>query len=199
LDITPLTKTDWELTREAFAKLLDCLDADSQRAAERYESIRRTLVKFFDWRGSNISEELADETLNRLIRKLDEGDRIRDVATYSYGVARLVFLESLKGPASKHTPLEEAGELIAAADHFTEDYREDEDRQYECFEKCLESLPAGGRETILEYYKDERRAKIDHRRLLADRLGIPINALRSRAQRLRDRLEKCVEECLKPT
>jgi hypothetical protein len=48
----------------------------------------------------------------------------------------------------------------------------------------------------MQYYQDEKRDKIDHRKGLAERLGIPLNALRSRAQRMRDRLEKCVSECV---
>jgi DNA-directed RNA polymerase specialized sigma24 family protein len=31
---------------------------------------------------------------------------------------------------------------------------------------------------------------------MAERLGIPLNALRSRAQRVRNRLEECVNGCM---
>jgi len=39
---------DWELTEEAFAKFLACLDPDPARAAEKYEALREALVKFLD-------------------------------------------------------------------------------------------------------------------------------------------------------
>ncbi len=48
----------------------------------------------------------------------------------------------------------------------------------------------------MKYYHDEKRAKIDYRKQLADALGIPLNALRIRAHRVRISLEKCVKDCL---
>lgn len=191
VETSPSAKPEWLLTREAFAKLLACLDADAERAGEKYETVRRTLVKFFNWRGAAFAEELADETLNRVVRKLDEGDEIRDIPTYCHGVARRVFLETLKGPDSKRASLDEARAVTV-----TSQWVEDEDQQYECFESCLEGLPSEGRQVILQYYQHERRAKIDDRKSLAKTLGIPLSALRSRAQRLRDKLEQCVEECI---
>src|SRR5436190_23726711 len=95
-----------ELTAEAFAKLLDRLDADWERAGEKYEDLRRTLVRFFEWRGAPFPEEHTDETFNRVARRLDEGVEIKNVGGYCYEVARLVHLEALKGPDSKRSPLE---------------------------------------------------------------------------------------------
>src|SRR5262245_8968477 len=108
------TKKEWVLTAEAFAKLLACLDTDPEQAGEKYEMTRRMLVKYFDWRGAFLPEELTDETLNRVTRKIDEGDEIRDFMHYCYGVARLVFLESLKRPDSKRESLEEVESVLAA-------------------------------------------------------------------------------------
>jgi hypothetical protein len=54
------------LTANAFAKLLDCLSADRERAGEKYEDLRRTLIRFFEWRGAPFPEEHADETFNRI-------------------------------------------------------------------------------------------------------------------------------------
>src|SRR5437870_12644858 len=94
------------LTSEAFAKFLACLDADGQRAGEKYEDLRRTLIRFFEWRGAPFPEEHADETFNRVARKLGEGVQIKNVGGYCYEVARLVHLEALKGPDAKRAPLE---------------------------------------------------------------------------------------------
>ena len=66
---------------------------------------------------------------------------------------------------------------------------------HECLERCLAALPADARTLILEYYQDQRRQKIDRRVRLAAQLGLSANALRSRAQRVRDRLERCVRTC----
>jgi hypothetical protein len=65
------TRTKWVLTGEAFKRFLACLDADTEQAGEKYEAIRQKLVKFFDWRGAHFPEECADETINRVVRKLE--------------------------------------------------------------------------------------------------------------------------------
>jgi hypothetical protein len=48
---------------------------------------------------------------------------------------------------------------------------------------------------IVEYYRDAGRQKIEHRRALADRLGLSMNALAIRASRIRDALSTCLERC----
>jgi RNA polymerase sigma factor (sigma-70 family) len=186
------SSSGWTLTAEAFAKLLACLDPHPDRAGEKYETIRQTLVKFFDWRGAHFPEDCADETLNRVTRKIDEGETIKDVPTYCHGVARMVFLETLKSPDRRRTDFEELPPLAIAAPE-----PEDPDPRQECFHRCLHALPEDSRRLILQYYQDEKRTKINNRQALAERLGIPLNALRNRAQRVRDKLENCVQQCLK--
>ena len=184
------SKTGWTLTAEAFAKFLAYLDPDPEKAGWKYEAIRRTLVKFFDWRGAYFPEDCADETLNRVTRKIDEGDMIQDIATYCHGVARLVFLETLKSPDRKRTAFEELPPLAAP-----EPEVEEPDARQECFNRCLRELPADSQQILLQYYQDEKRSKINNRVTLAERLGIPLNALRNRVQRLRDKLEQCINHC----
>jgi DNA-directed RNA polymerase specialized sigma24 family protein len=189
---TSTPKLKWLLTSAALAKFLGCLAADAERAGEQYELIRLSLVKFFDWRGAAFPEELADETLNRAIRRVDEGETPRDLPTYCLGIARFVLRESLRRPEQRSVELDEAGPLaVPAAPAVAEDERQ------ACFEGCLYGLPLESRQLIMQYYQDERRQKINNRLALAERMGIPLNALRSRAQRIRDRLEQCVADCLK--
>jgi hypothetical protein len=71
------------------------------------------------------------------------------------------------------------------------------DEKLGCLEKCLYALSGENRNIIVDYYKGERRKKIENRRRLADRLAIPQNALRNRAVRLRDKLEVCITRCLR--
>jgi DNA-directed RNA polymerase specialized sigma24 family protein len=181
---------DWTLTEQAFAKFLACLDTDTARAGERYETLRESLVKFLDWRGAIFPEELVDETFNRVARKLEEGETIQDVPSYCHGVARLVFLQSLEHPSNKRGEIEELV-LVAAPEPLTEA----PDARRECLDHCLRELSAENRKLITEYYRKERRQKIDNRITLAKRLGIPLNALRSRAQRIRGKLERCIARC----
>ena len=58
------------ITPEAFARLLQRLDPDADRAAAEYEKLRLALEKFFDWRGSRSPDEGADETIDRLVARL---------------------------------------------------------------------------------------------------------------------------------
>ena len=185
-------RTEWALTGEAFARFLACLDSDAGRAGEKYETIRQKLVKYFDWRGAHFPDECADETINRIIRKLDSGEVLRQIETYCLGVARMVFLETLKQPGRLRVGLEDAPNLVAPG---PEEEDEENERQ-RCFYSCLRELTPESRQLVLRYYQDDRREKIDHRQLIADQLGIPLNALRSRVQRIRDRLERCTEQCL---
>src|SRR5215475_9814476 len=97
-----------DLTPQAFAKLLAKLSVDPENAGVQYEELRRRLIKFFEWRGSFFPEELADETLNRTARKIDKGEEIeKNVIALALGVARFVFLETLKHPDNKRAAMEE--------------------------------------------------------------------------------------------
>jgi DNA-directed RNA polymerase specialized sigma24 family protein len=181
---------DWKLTEEAFAKFLACLDPDPARAGEKYEALREALAKILDWRGALFPEELVDETFNRVARKLEEGETISDLPTYCHGVARLVFLQSMEQPGNKQVGLEELS-MVAIPEPDVSDARR------ECLNHCLSQLPAKNRELIIEYYRKEGQQKSDHRVSMAERLGIPLNALRSRAQRIRGKLERCIMRRLK--
>jgi len=61
------------MTQEAFDLLLAQLDGDREQAAIRYEALRRKLLKFFEWRGCAFTEELADDTIDRIARSLEGG------------------------------------------------------------------------------------------------------------------------------
>lgn len=187
------TGAKWKLTAEAFAKLLDGFDSNPERAGAQYESVRTALVKFFDWQSAFFPEELADETFNRVAKKLDEGVELRDPATYCHGVARLVLLESRKRAENRRAEFDEATN-IAAQSEPEETPAENERRK--CFDHCLNELPIESRRLVLGYYQHDKRQKIDGRQAMANQLGLPLNALRSRVQRIRDRLEQCVKRCV---
>lgn len=184
----------WVLTEEAFAKLMNRLDADRERAGERYEELRRTLLRFFEWRGASFPEECADETLNRVARKLDEDIEIAEIGQYSMGIARFVLLETLKSHDSLRAPMEALPLETAALD--TGDEALEKERYLDCLENCLQTLPAESRELITRYYQDDRRDQINNRLALAEGLGLRRDALANRAHRLRDKLENCVERCV---
>ena len=181
------------LTSEAFTKLLARLDPDRERAGEKYEDLRRTLIKFFEWRGAPFPEDHADETLNRVARKLDEGVEVKNVGGYCYEVARRVCLEVRKGNDSRRDPLETDPHNTASAD--AADSALERELLLDCLEECLSRLPDESRALIVEYYQDEKRDRIGRRKALAEALGLRREALANRAQRLRDKLEQCVARC----
>jgi DNA-directed RNA polymerase specialized sigma24 family protein len=188
----PATGREWVLTGEALNRFLLCLDANSDEAGRKYEVIRQKLVKIFDWRGARFPEECADETINRVVRKLESGQEIRDIPTYCQGVGRLVLLEALKKAENRQVSLDELKSVPAASPVFAED----DSHQRTCFRRCLSELANESRELILRYYKDERRQKIENRQAMADQLGIPLSALRNRVQRIRNKIEQCIAQCL---
>lgn len=179
------------LTPRAFALLLQRLGDDPERGGEGYESLRRALLRFFDWRGAPAPDVCADETLDRLARRLEEDASIEDVRGFAHGIARLVLLEQWRRPRELLSG--EPDERLSAPEPSP-----DEDPREACFERCLAELPEDARALILGYYAAEGRLKIDGRKSLAAALGVSDTALRNRAQRLRDRLERCIRRRLDP-
>jgi len=182
-----------ELTADAFSKLLSCLDSDRERAGDRYEELRQVLIRFFEWRRAAFAEEQADEVLNRLAKRLQEGVVISNIGGYCHEIARLVYLESLRASDSKRTSLDEVN--VEPTIDATEDARQKELR-LECLDDCLRALPDANRELIIGYYHDAKRDRIERRKGLAERLGLNREALANRAQRLRSKLEQCVARCV---
>jgi DNA-directed RNA polymerase specialized sigma24 family protein len=181
----------WTLSREAFDSLLSKLDSDRDAAAKRYVEVRCSLVRFFEWRGCPFPEDHADETLDRVAKRALGGEDIRNPVGYVLGTARMVFLEINKARAKERLALGELATTAAVADE-----PEPLEPRLVCLERCLGSLSAGDREMILHYYHGDKRSKIENRKRLTGLLQVPINALRMRALRLRERLQACVERCL---
>jgi len=183
----------WSLTKEAFDRLLLVLDGDSEAAGQKYNLLRRNLVRYFEGRGCQFAEDHADEAVNRVAKRLGEGEEIRDINGYAYGVARLLLLEIAKERAREETALKE----LSSSDSTEAPAAVDEDERLDCLKHCLEQLPSGNRRLIIGYYEGDHRARILSRQWLADSLGIPNQALRSRAVRLREKLESCLSACAK--
>jgi DNA-directed RNA polymerase specialized sigma24 family protein len=181
----------WTLTQEAFDKLLAAFDADRENAGKKYLELRGNLIRLFEWRGCPFPEDHADETVNRVARKISEGETIREPAQYAIGVARLLLLEIRKQQARQQSAFGELAYTATAVYEF-----EELDPRVECLERCLQSLSRENRELILHYYQGEKGAKIENRKRLTDRFKVPINTLRMRALRLREKLQSCVENCL---
>jgi len=189
-------KKDWTLTSEAFECLLVAFDADRESAAHKYEIMRRKLTEFFEARGTEAPPDYADETINRVARRITEGEEIKDLNSYFYGVARLVWLEFLRSRDKESTPLELAPNPIAVNTAEVEAERREKEQRLTCLESCLSKLPPANRNLIVEYYREEQGLKIDTRKRQAAMLNTTINGLRLRASRIRADLAKCVHGCV---
>ncbi len=183
-------KRDWALTEESLNRFLEALDSDRQRAAKQYEHVRRSLVRYFQWRGAFFPERDADETIDRVARKLKE-IQVDDVYIYILGVARNVAHESLRAQTKEQAEL-------AASDRFSSEALADAafDRRLECCETCLANLPPPQSDMVLAYYEGEKQTKIANRRKLAEKTGIPIERLRIQVHRIREKLESCIKQCV---
>ena len=183
---------DRSVSREAFDQMLAWLDSDRERAGRKYEEIRCGLIKIFVCQGCIDPEGLADETIDRVIHKVPEiaPNYSGNPALYFSGVARYILLE-YKNRMAQMRPLPHAPPKLIEEDD------EDIEREYECLDHCIERLTPANRELILEYYREEKQAMIENRKKLAERMGVTPNALRVRADRIRNNLQKCVANCLK--
>ena len=185
---------DGLLSSRGFERLLDQLHADRDTAGRTYEQLRRRLVRFFEGRRCAFPDEHADETLNRLARKLDAGETIQDVTTYVIGIARMVVKEvarTASREAAFQTESREARHVSAHPDQAAVESA----RLLDCLHGCLDGLASHDRDLIVQYYQNDKRAKIHNRKDLATKLGVEMNALRLRAFRIRAALERCVERC----
>ena len=179
----------WTVSQTSFDRFLEILDSDREQACEKYEALRQRIVKFFEWRACPTAEDLADQTLDRIVRKVSSGEDIHDYMNYAYGVARFVYLENRKN-IHRESPIE--GDIESK--HIIDS---DDDERMSCLERCLKTLTKNSRRMILGYYREDRQAKIDQRKKIAEELGISVNALRIKSLRIRSKIEDCVIRCLK--
>jgi DNA-directed RNA polymerase specialized sigma24 family protein len=173
------------LEQEDFDRLLAWLDADPDGAGLTYERIRWRLIAILASRGCAVPEELADETIDRVARRVvDIRDTyVGDKAIYFLGVMNNVHHEYLKRPKILCPP-----EAV--------DDLEMKEKTHLCLDKCLDKLTANSRGLIERYYAADKRAKIDLRKQLAEKFGVSLNTLRLRALRIREKLQICIEQCL---
>jgi len=174
-----------DLKQPDFDRLLKWLDADRDRAGLLYEKIRWRLVTILASRGCVLAEELADETIDRVARRVADIEQIYvgDQAIYFLGVMNNVHHEYLRRP-------------VAARSVHASDNGEMREAIHSCLDNCLESLAPYSRQLIERYYAADKKAKIDLRKVIARELGIKPATLRLRALRIREKLQACIERCM---
>jgi len=192
---------DSSTTAAAFRQFLSWLDQGTDSNGEKYLEMRRRLVAYFDRKNCVAPDELADETLNRVARRLEEEGAITGTAPaqYCYITAKFVFLEYLRSGTRSDTSLAEMSpaevDSVLGVAASADGEAQTKEHLSACLEGCLAQLPPADRDLILEYYRGEQRTKIESRRGLAATLRLSVNALSIRACRIRHKLELCVREC----
>ncbi len=178
------------LTSHALNSLLARFSEDERQSAAHYTALRDALVRFFELKGDAEPETAADETLDRTAAKVAANTPIDDVKKYSFGVARLIFLERLRFSKKERLAAEdfyERGKTSAAnvANADTDDFH--------LLRECFESLPTAERVFLGDYFADLPAAALtEQRRRLTVEKEISLNQMRVKVSRLRKRLDRCV-------
>jgi DNA-directed RNA polymerase specialized sigma24 family protein len=160
--------------------LLAFLAPGREQAGQQYEFIRHKLVRYFEGRHCVPADERADETIDRVARRVAGGERIlcSNPCQYFYGVAKNVCLEWRK----RQRRTLQVPDLPALPERATPE-------QVPCLLRCLDTLPPGERQLLIAYYLGSRTR-------LAPHLGLTPNALRLRVFKGKQKLRACVARCL---
>lgn len=186
----PRTRIRWTLDRHSLDSLLSALHPDRKQASLAYEALRERLIRFFEWNHADTPQELADETLDRLARRLSAYEHeILNPAKFAAGIARLLLKEHFREKGRREAALATMAESYPGLARMeTESARQDE--RMAALEQCLRAIPEASRNLIERYFSAESRAHVQQRQRLAEEHGISTNALRNRVMRIKMELQK---------
>lgn len=181
----PIDQTSWE----NFERLLAWLGLDQEKAAEKYEQIRRNLLDYFRRHGALDPLSLADEVFVRVTRKVDKvaPNFVGDPYNYFLAVARNVLAEWRRQPGQAELPTD----IPVFPDDGAAELKE---MLLQGLEHCWEQLSVEEQENLLRYYLETPTQKLyESREQLARDLDLTLNALRVMTHRLRSKLKHCIE------
>ncbi len=186
-----------EISPEDLQGLLNRLDPDPSIAAERYELLRLKLVRCVVWKGCPeiYADALADTTLDRIAKKIGDGEVIENLNAYAGEVLKYVSLEQSR--RMKERPAGDDIPEIAVEPDLS--FLDEPDVRLNCLRRCMnEVVPENDdRALIIGYYDaDAGKKNKDQRKELAERFGLTMNTLKVKACRLRARLETCINNCV---
>ena len=181
-----------------FEIFLQRLDADRERAGEKYEQLRRRLLKFFEWNSCFPAEDRVDETFDRVAERLTDV-QVLDLVGFAWGVAKHIRQEANKR-SERTVPISDlprVADIPAAGKNPEKAIQEgiEDERRARCLHLSLHRFPTPDREVFLKYH-DVRGERTEYRLRFAHELGVTIGALRVRINRLREKLEKCLCTCM---
>jgi len=139
------------------------------------------------------AERLADDAFDRVSQKLKAGQ----ISEFQDGDKVFYFLGFAKNIRHEYLRKHNTNEITTPVANRNKD--EDStltENEHECLDQCLEKLPKDKGWLVIEYYRFDGAAKIEHRKKLANQLDIDIRTLRLRVHRVREQLKPCIEDCL---
>lgn len=169
------------INEEAFAKLLFRLEPGLIDSDARYKRLRLKMMKFFLWKRCEEAEDLADETISRVVSQITSGIQIESPYSYIYAIANNVYNEFIRGQIRKE-------KLLV---NLVEQSSEPEETQG-CREHCLKNLPVEKLKLIKRYYQEPK-----DRESQAQEMEMTLNALRLLVHRVKKELRACYEKCNK--
>jgi RNA polymerase sigma factor (sigma-70 family) len=189
-----LMRKKTEITQEDFDGLLGRLSSDPEEAGKMYETVRRGLVNYFQFRGCADAEALTDETINRVAVKVTDFqlDGNFKLANYFYSFASKIFLEDYKERKRLVSGFEDL-ELLPSENDTPSGEKSTE---VSCMESCLAEQTEAERTLLVKYYGFEKSVRTQMRKKLAEEYGISIYLLQTRVSRLRKILKSCLKKCL---
>ena len=166
----------WELTQETFEVLLRSLHLEEEAAVERYRRLHGRLVLFFMRHRSYHPEDLADQVVNRLARKLSEGLSIENIEAFALGMARLVVREEqARSLRERNCYLE-----LCRNESVAQRTSNERENSYQSMENQLATLPVSQKSMLERYHEGEGIRRIRERQKLAEEMGLSIGTLRKR-------------------
>src|SRR5579872_3907432 len=121
-----------KLSKPQLDALLAALGSDREQVGAQYLKLREKLVDFFLWNRSDRPQEDADEAMDRLAKRIAEGEPVVHMASYAQKIARLVLLES--NARSRRQASVTQFSVMPAPDR-SQEYGDE--RTFDCLEPCL--------------------------------------------------------------
>ncbi len=175
--------------------LLENLDSDSVRAAEKYCNLLALLTSFCERNASCgvYADDIVIRALEIVASKLREGQNIVDPFAYTFTVTRNLVRDFYKKTLPLYLSCTPMDAVKCKRQQSEKDAIESEIGE-ECRKKSLNDLSVNQRDLIFRYYKRGLQCK-EYREALARELDINVDALSNRVARIKRKLNQACMRC----
>lgn len=174
---------------DGFGKLRDSLAPDS------LEALRRRLTRFFEWEGCCEPEECANDVLNEIATRLAAGERVPHVLPLATSTARRILKEKMSARVldQARLMLEPATAANATASPGDPAVEQQDQR---AFDESFQALPPDAKALLRSFYRPDPPDRLQAWTSMTGAGQIPLQDLRAKALRERERLENLLQEQL---